>query len=235
MKVIKPTEKREGAGARIKRLFPSEELKHLDPFVLLDEFFVDPSKGFPPHEHRGFEAITYMLDGGFRHKDDLGNDSTVYRGGVQKFTAGLGITHSEMPAGEDLGHGFQLWVNLPGAQKNIEPDYMALRSEDIPEHEEGGNLVRTIVGEGSPLSFRAEITYRDVHCQEEYGLEVPEGHIGLLYLYSGEIEVEGISLKPSTGISVQRCTVRCAEPSRFILLSGKPLGEKISLRGSFVE
>jgi len=101
MNVIKPTEKKEGAGAKVKRLFPSQEMKHLDPFVLLDEFFVDPSKGFPPHEHRGFEAITYMLDGGFRHKDDLGNDSTVYRGCVQKFTAGRGITHSEMPVGED--------------------------------------------------------------------------------------------------------------------------------------
>jgi len=235
MNVIKPTEKKEGAGAKVKRLFPSQEMKHLDPFVLLDEFFVDPSKGFPPHEHRGFEAITYMLDGGFRHKDDLGNDSTVYRGGVQKFTAGRGITHSEMPVGEDISHGFQLWVNLPRAQKDVEPDYMALRSKDIPEHEEDGYLVRTLVGEGSPISFHAEITYRDIHCHDEYRLEVPDSHRGLLYLYSGDIEVEGLSLKPSSAVSIERGTVRCVEPSRFILISGKPLGEKISLRGSFVE
>ena len=226
MKIITPREKKEGAGAKIKRLFPSEEMKHHDPFVLLDEFFVDPSKGFPEHQHGGFEAITYMLGGGFRHKDDLGNDSTVYEGGVQKFTAGRGITHSEMPVGEDTSHGFQLWVNLPRAYKNVEPDYTALASEDIPEHEEGGNLVRTIVGEGSPISFHAEITYRDVHSKEKYRLEVPEGHEGLLYLYSGYVEVEGTSMKPSTAISIDQGTVRCIQPSRFIFITGKPLGER---------
>ncbi len=235
MKVITPMEKKEGAGARIKRLFPSEDINHYDPFVLLDEFFVDPSKGFPEHQHGGFEAITYMLGGGFRHKDSLGNDSTVYKGGVQKFTAGKGIIHSEMPAGTEESHGFQLWVNLPKMSKYMDPDYIALRSEDIPEHEEGGNRVRSIVGKGSPIRFQAEITYKDIHSKKEYELKVPDEHRGLMYVYEGKVELQGNTMEPSSAVLIDGGTVRCVEPSRFIFLTGKPLGEKITLRGSFVE
>jgi redox-sensitive bicupin YhaK (pirin superfamily) len=98
----------EGAGARVKRLFPTSQLRNFDPFVLLDEFLVEPPASFPSHPHRGFKAITYMLEGGFHHTDDLGNDSIVLAGGLQKFTAGRGIVHSELPGTKGLNRGLQL-------------------------------------------------------------------------------------------------------------------------------
>ncbi len=106
---IKSIEMDEGEGARVKRLFPTNNYDgHHDPFVLMDEFFVSPPSGFPTHEHRGFEAITYMLDGSFRHEDNQGNKAEIGSGGVQAFNAGKSIKHSEAPGNEKLSHGIQL-------------------------------------------------------------------------------------------------------------------------------
>ncbi|MFP3871741.1 MAG: pirin family protein [Candidatus Natronoplasma sp.] len=161
-KIFEPLTKKEGAGAEVRRIFPSTSLDHLDPFVLLDEFFVDADKGFPMHRHAGFEAVTYILEGSFRHKDDIGNDSVVGEGGVQKFTAGKGIKHSEMPVGEKGAHGFQLWVNLPKEKKEIEPNYQKVEAKKIPETKDGTTIIRTIIGEGSPVKIETPVVYQDV-------------------------------------------------------------------------
>jgi len=100
----------EGDGVEVKRLMPVANLRNFDPFVLWDHFDIEGG-GFPNHPHRGFEAITYMFDGGMKHKDNLGNQGTVFAGGAQRFTAGKGIVHSEMPDGKAAG--IQLWINLP--------------------------------------------------------------------------------------------------------------------------
>lgn len=244
-RLLKPEVKNEGAGAKVKRLFPTSELDHYDPFVLLDEFFVDPEAGFPRHRHAGFEAVTYMIDGDFSHKDNLGNDYSVDAGGVQKFSAGEGIEHSEMPVGQKESHGFQLWINLPKKLKDSEPSYQMVSSEDIPVKHEGKSRIRTIIGGDSPVDSHTPILYQDVILEEACftSVEFPENYQGFLYVYDGKISIDnqGDSRKkiaesqgyfPSEG---RRFSIRCEESSRFIVISGEPIGEEIKLRGSVVK
>ena len=130
----------DGAGVKLKRIIGSPELNLLDPFLLFDEFGSDNPEdyiaGFPPHPHRGFETITYMLNGKFRHKDSAGNEGFLSDGSVQWMTAGRGVIHSEMPEKTDgKVRGFQLWLNLPKKLKMIEPSYNDIQSEKIPSIE----------------------------------------------------------------------------------------------------
>ena len=114
---------KEGRGATVRRIFPGPDIRHLDPFVLLDDFGVRRPAGFPMHPHRGFEAFTYMIEGAFFHKDNLGNESEIFAGGTQRFTSGKGAWHSEMPSTDGRNRGLQLWVNLPRRLKPMPPDY----------------------------------------------------------------------------------------------------------------
>lgn len=146
-KTSSAVETMEGSGAKVKRLFPIRaDLMNYDPFVLWDHFELAPGAGFPEHPHRGFEAITYLFSGSIEHKDNLQNQSKVYAGGAQRFTAGKGIVHSEMPAKNTTSTGIQLWINLPRKLKKVEPDYQQVDAENIPEHIINGVRVRTIVG-----------------------------------------------------------------------------------------
>lgn len=230
----------EGAGARVRRVFPTHGSESVDPFVLLDEFFVGPDAGFPEHPHKGFEAMTYMLDGGFRHKDSLGNDSEVQTGGVQRFSAGKGIVHSEMPGDADLNHGLQLWINLPPEDKNAEPDYQQVDSKDIPVRKTDSVEIRTIVGAGSPVRHHTDMFYHDIRLNRPttHSIQVPGGFRGLVYVYSGELTIadqtvgsgEAYVLKddaPADAVS--------KKPVGFVVLAGKPHGQPIRIRGSFVE
>lgn len=245
--IIRPDKKSEGAGAVVKRVFPSSSIDHLDPFVLLDEFFVDPDAGFPMHRHAGFEALTYILQGSFTHKDTLGNDSTVGEGGVQKFTAGKGIEHSEMPGGDKKTHGFQLWINLPEDKKDVEPSYQKIEAERIPETVEERTRKKTIVGEDSPVNLETPMLYRDVSLAREsqISLQFLEGYTGFLYVYEGEIIIEKSQRDLDEDVIVskgeayfphgeKRFSVKCETDSSFISISGEPIGEEIELRGSVV-
>jgi len=240
--VFEPVVKKEGAGAEVKRLFPSSSLDHIDPFVLLDEFFVEADKGFPKHRHAGFEAVTYILEGGFRHEDDMGNDSVVGEGGVQKFSAGSGIRHSEMPAGEKDAHGFQLWINLPKEKKDMEPNYQKVEFEDVPKIKRDNTVIRTIIGEGSPVKVETDVKYQDLSLKRACftSIDIPEDHEGLLYLYNGEIVIEQgenkLSLTEGEAYvpSGERFSIGCTEDSNFIMVSGKPHHQEIRLEGSIV-
>lgn len=243
-KKISPESKTEGAGAKIYRLFPSSDIDHLDPFVLFDEFFVEPDKGFPRHRHAGFEAVTYILEGEFRHKDNLGNDSIVGNKGIQKFTAGKGIEHSEMPEGDEKTHGFQLWLNLPKEKKSMNPKYEKIESEFLPEKKEDKAEIRTIFGEDSPANLQTPLIYQDVNLQDNgfTSLDIPEGHNGFLYVYEGEINIETgetvINLSTRDGFLIdggERVSIDCDSKSKFVVLSGKPIGDPIRLKGSVVE
>lgn len=230
----------EGAGARVKRLFPTQFLRYYDPFVLLDEFFVDPSTGFPPHTHRGFEAITYMLEGSFRHEDNMGNDTEVFPGGVQRFTAGRGITHSEMPGKEKINHGFQLWINLPKELKGIEPGYQQVNPDQIPEIRVEGRKIRTIVGEGSPVELLAPVIYLDITLDEKirYAVNTPDEFVGFIYVFEGILKTGEITIKTGEALFLkegERLTVQSEALSRFLVLSGKPHGEPILQHGPFVD
>ena len=161
----------DGAGVNLRRIIGSPELNLLDPFLLLDEFKSDDKDdyiaGFPSHPHRGFETVTYLMHGAFRHRDSKGNEGHLRSGSVQWMTAGRGIIHSEMPEQEDgQVWGYQLWVNLPQKYKMTEPRYQDIPAEKIPVVEENGRMVKIIAGEYDGVEGPAEsffpISYFDV-------------------------------------------------------------------------
>lgn len=239
--VISAPETAEGAGAMVKRALPYGRMTFVDPFVLLDEFFVRPPAAFPEHPHRGFEIVTYILDGSFRHADTLGNDSTVLAGGLQRITAGAGIRHSEMPASEGLNHGLQLWINLPRALKGIEPGYQGVPGNQIPEASGSGYRVRTIVGPGSPVDLRTPVRYYDVALDggAVWQEELPGGYGALLYVLQGSVSVGDRKIAGAQmGILDGDKDVRVLggeDGARFALIAGKPHGETVRFNGPFVD
>jgi redox-sensitive bicupin YhaK (pirin superfamily) len=240
MRRCEAVEMAEGSGARVRRLFPTALCESQDPFVLLDEFFVEAGAGFPEHPHRGFEAITYMLEGSFRHRDNLGNDSRVRAGGVQRFCAGSGIVHAEMPGDAPLNHGFQLWINLAAGDKSTPPDYQQVDPERLPVHRSANGDIRTIVGEGSPVGHRTDMVYQDIRLDSHtgYAVALPPGFRGFLYVYDGALTAGGERLRHQEAIVLSEeahLDVTSAAPVRFIVVAGKPLGIPILIRGSFVE
>lgn len=231
--------KREGAGATVQRLFPSRELRHLDPFVLLDDFSVSPPAGFPMHPHRGFEAFTYMVDGAFHHRDNLGNDSVIRSGGTQRFTSGSGARHSEMPASAAANRGLQLWVNLPRKLKRMDPSYAGTPGDDIPVRDENGARVRAIVGEASPVKLQTDVLYQDVLLEAGGKLQrrLERGFNSLLYVMKGTVKVHGEVLRQGTALlpTVDRLSVVAQSAARVVLLSGEPHRQPIIQRGPFVD
>ena len=172
----------DGAGVNLTRIIGSPELNMLDPFLLLDEFGSDNPNdyiaGFPPHPHRGFETITYMLNGKFTHEDTAGNKGHLSDGGVQWMTAGKGVIHSEMPEQtEGLVRGFQLWFNLPKEKKMIEPAYHDIQSDQIPVVEFEGGRVKVISGtfQGTtgPGRPHTGMMYLDIHLDSKQDITVP--------------------------------------------------------------
>jgi hypothetical protein len=236
---IEAVETAEGSGATVQRVFPTDRLWHLDPFVLLDEFTVTPPAAFPEHPHGGFEAITYMLDGAFRHRDNLGNDQIVSAGGVQRFTAGERIVHAELPGSEETSHGLQLWVNLPQALKETEPAYQPIPASEIPDTEEGDVRIRTVVGPCSPVELHTAVRYLDVRLPSggRFEDQVPEAWSGLIYVLEGELSIGGSALGPREAVTFERgghVEVMAEGKARFALIAGEPHDEPIRLRGSFV-
>ncbi len=187
--VVPADEVPEGAGARVRRLMPSPRLPHLDPFVLFDHATVAPPAGFPAHPHRGFEIVTYMLEGAFTHWDSAGHEEVVAAGGSQRITAGRGIVHSEMPAGHGPACGLQLWINLPRRLKDLPPDYQTVPAAGLPEEERAEARVRHVVGGGSPISLHTDVIYQDVLLRGPLAWRVPAGFSGFAYVIGGAVRV----------------------------------------------
>jgi hypothetical protein len=229
----------DGDGATVKRLFPSPELRHLDPFVLLDDFDVRRPAGFPDHPHRGFEAFTYMIEGAFHHRDSMGNDSVIGAGGTQRFSSGRGARHSEMPATDGRNRGLQLWVNLPRRLKRGDPSYVGIAGEQMPVESLAGRVIREIVGARSPVVLQTEVSYFDVELLADASFEqvVPEGHNALIYALEGELELLGERLRSGEALlpTAGHVVIRANGPSRLLWLSGRPHGEPIRQRGPFVD
>jgi redox-sensitive bicupin YhaK (pirin superfamily) len=229
----------DGQGATLQRVFPQPALKNLDPFVLLDDFDVRVPAGFPEHGHRGFEAFTYMIEGAFHHRDNLGNDSRIGPGGTQRFNSGRGARHSEMPATDGSNRGLQLWVNLPRAKKAMEPEYAGIAGEDMPVDEDARHLVRTVVGGRSAVALHTEVDDLDVTllADGEWGFAIPKGRNSFLYALEGTLRVGDVEVPRGHGVvlSPGDLSVRGAEGSRFAFLSGRPHGEPIVHRGPVVD
>lgn len=228
----------EGDGAEVLRLFPilNNRMNH-DPFVLFDHFFLDSGTGFPTHPHRGFEAITYLFEGGMQHKDNLGNNSTVTVGGAQRFTAGRGIEHSEMPFGKSSG--IQLWINLQQSQKRIPPDYQAVNADEIPVRAFKGGKTRIIVGEGSPLQLQTPIRYEDATLDGsgEMEINVPPGWQGFIYIVDGAVTVQDQEIDAGHAIYLGNDDIRVGTSTgaRFMLCLGQLHGEPIRQYGPYVD
>ncbi|MBT0158406.1 pirin family protein [Candidatus Bathyarchaeota archaeon A05DMB-2] len=236
---VKAVETAEGEGAIVKRVFPTRHLRSFDPFPLLDEFDITPPAGFPEHPHGGFEAVTYMLEGGFHHRDSLGNDSIVMAGGAQRFTTGKTIVHSELPGTEGVNRGLQLWVRLPVKLQGLAPTYQQVDAKDIPEKRVNGNLVRIVVGENSPVTLQNEVIYFDVTLQpkQPFTCEVRKDFNAFIYVLEGTVKIGDTELRKSEAALLTEgdsIGLSAADLARVVVIGGKPHGEDIILRGSFV-
>ena len=241
----------DGAGVSLTRVIGTQQLSYLDPFLMLDEFGSDKPgdyiAGFPSHPHRGFETVTYMLDGRMRHKDNHGNEGLMTAGSVQWMTAGRGIVHSEMPEQEEgLMRGFQLWVNLPAKDKMGQPRYQEFSADRIPEVSPShGVAVKVIAGHvgdvAGPVQQPATAPlYLDISIEAgaSFGQAIALGHNAFAYVFEGEVSVgaesvgkgELIVLGDGDAVAV----TGKAGKSRLILVAGKPIGEPVARYGPFV-
>jgi redox-sensitive bicupin YhaK (pirin superfamily) len=237
----------DGAGVNMTRIIGTPELDHLDPFLLFDVFESDDPDdyiaGFPPHPHRGFETVTYMLAGQMRHRDNAGNEGVICAGGVQWMTAGRGIIHSEMPEQENgLMWGTQLWVNLPQQDKMMAPAYQEFAAADIPaERREDDMEIRTIAGTDGAVTDRpTEPIYLDITLSANAGFSksVPATHNSFLFVIEGSVWIENQEISARTlAILADGDTVSVdtkVEKSRFLLIAGRKLDEPIARAGPFV-
>lgn len=245
----------DGAGVKLTRVIGTEQLPELDPFLLLDQFGTDRPQdylaGFPEHPHRGFETVTYMLDGRMRHRDNHGNQGLLTPGSVQWMTAGRGLVHSEMPE-QQSGRlrGFQLWVNLPAREKMTSPRYQEFAPEQIPVTTPApGVRVKVIAGAvgqviGPIVQPATDPLYLDIALQAGAGWEyaLPQGHNAFAYAYEGAVTVgegDATGTLASHTLAVlgggQRLQLRAgAQGARLILVAGRPLREPVARHGPFV-
>ncbi|HEX4153494.1 MAG TPA: pirin family protein [Steroidobacteraceae bacterium] len=262
-RIIESTPTSDGAGVKLRRSLGGQRGLYVDPFLMLDEFYSDDPDdylaGFPAHPHRGFETVTYMLDGHMRHEDHLGNRGDLGPGDVQWMTAARGIIHSEMPQQtQGRMRGFQLWLNLPSNEKMKPAHYRDIPAREIPVIElPGGANVKVIAGafehdgvttEGPVNRRGAKLTtdasYLDVHLPAgaEFTIPVPLGHSAFLYVYEGSAEVGPVEAARSlphraAGVLSDGDSLRVlakAEGARFLLLSAKPIREPVVQYGPFV-
>lgn len=254
--IIKGMPATDGAGVELVRVIGQPALGMLDPFLLLDAFRSDNPDdyiaGFPPHPHRGFETVTYLLNGRMRHKDNTGREGLIEPGGIQWMTAGRGIVHSEMPEQENgLLEGFQLWVNLPAEHKMDAPTYQEYSQQHIPVEQREGSEIRVITGttsqgtSGPVVQPLTEPLYLDVSLQAEAMFEEPIAteHTAFVYGIEGETWLNNHQQQPtavrkdqlailSKGDQIQ---IKAGEQDcRFLLISGKPLNEPVARGGPFV-
>jgi quercetin 2,3-dioxygenase len=257
-RVIPSVATSDGAGVKLRRSLGSSQTLRHDPFLMLDEFYSDNPDdylaGFPPHPHRGFETVTYMLDGRMQHKDNFGNTGDLGPGDVQWMTAARGIVHSEMPQqSQGRMRGFQLWLNLPAAEKMKPAAYRDIPAREIPVVPlAGGGEVRVIAGRfeaggtthDGPVNGRERLStdplYLDVRLPAGAAFTVPvaPGHNAFLYAYEGSATVGGKPL-PNRAAGLlgdgERVELQAGpEGARVLLLAGKPLREPIVQYGPFV-
>ncbi|KAM7504248.1 hypothetical protein LguiB_003152 [Lonicera macranthoides] len=243
----------EGVGAIVRRSIGRFELKYFDPFLFLDEFssgsLLSAPAGFPDHPHRGFETVTYMLQGALTHEDFEGHKGTIGVGDLQWMTAGRGIVHSEMPAAHGTQKGLQLWINLSSKYKMIEPGYQEIMSKDIAEASKDGVKVKIIAGESfgikSPVYTRTPTLYLDFTLKPGAHLQqpIPITWNSFVYVIEGEGVFGNYKSTPTTAHHILLLGLggdgvcawnKSSKVLRFVLVGGEPLGEPVVQFGPFV-
>ena len=237
----------DGAGVNLKRSIGIPALDHLDPFLLLDNIESDSAEdyiaGFPEHPHRGFETVTYMVEGRMRHRDSMGSEGLLSSGGAQWMTAGRGVIHSEMPEQEEGRlHGFQLWVNLPAVRKMVPARYQDIQPNAIPEIESSYGNVRVIAGEyggvkGPINGIAVNPLFMDVAVKGGAipTIFVPAKHTAFIYVFSGEVAVAGHAVNSDTlAILSEGEAINLSGDGRTLVVAGAPIRESIARHGPFV-
>ncbi len=246
--IIEGIKTTDGAGVNLTRIIGSSELNMLDPFLLLDEFGSDNPDdyiaGFPPHPHRGFETITYMLNGKWQHKDSAGNEGKLGEGSVQWMTAGRGIIHSEMPIQTDgLARGFQLWLNLPKEKKMIEPSYQDIDAGQIPIVKEMSGTVKVISGNYNdtmgPGESHTPVLILDIQMNENSELVIPveNGWNAFGFVYEGEVRSGKTISKGQLAVFEKDGNTHfetTEKPTGIYFVAGEPLNEPVARGGPFV-
>jgi redox-sensitive bicupin YhaK (pirin superfamily) len=250
VRVVRGSATSDGAGVRLMRLIGTEGLSELDPFLLLDQFGSDSAAdyiaGFPEHPHRGFETVTYMLEGRMRHRDNQGNEGLLVSGSVQWMTAGRGILHSEMPE-QEAGRmsGFQLWVNLPAARKMTAPRYQDIPPEQIPSITPApGVKVRVVAGKleettGPVQGIATAPLFLDitVEAAKRFELPVPLGHTAFVCVFEGSLSVGASTINAGElGVLGPGSALQLDSDSggRAIVVAAQPLREPVARYGPFV-
>ena len=249
--IIDPITATDGAGVKLKRSIGVEP-NYYDPFLMLDEFGSenknDYMAGFPPHPHRGIETVTYMLAGDFEHKDSTGGQGRMTAGDVQWMKTGSGIIHSEMPAmKEGKLHGFQLWINMPAKKKMSKPEYHYIDADQMAVHKDSDKKIKVIAGkfekaEGPIKGHNVEPVYFDIELKKgkEFTYEIPSSHNSFIYLIEGEIKIGDKTHDKVTNSTLilltkgENLKVSALSNAKFLLISGKPIGEQIARGGPFV-
>lgn len=240
----------DGAGVKIRRGIGVSELPNLDPFLMLDHFGTenpdDYIGGFPDHPHRGFITVTYMIDGHMQHRDSMGNEGNLGPGDVQWMKAASGIIHSEMPQQKDGAmRGFQLWLNLPAAQKMSNPAYQEFPASKIARVDIAGGKVHIVSGEyggstGPVTDSNTNVVFLhvDLEAGADFSTAVDPAATAAIYTFDGGIVVDNTSVDAHDVIRLEdgdRVALQAGEQgARFLLISGNAIGEPIAQHGPFV-
>ena len=250
-KIIDPIPASDGAGVKLKRSIGVEP-NYFDPFLMLDEFGSENKDdyigGFPPHPHRGIETVTYMLSGEFEHEDSTGAKGRMRSGDVQWMKTGSGIIHSEMPAmKEGKLHGFQLWINMPAKLKMDKPEYLYIDANKMSIHKDEEKKIKIIAGkfgdvEGPVKGHNVKPIYFDVELKKnkKFNFILPSSHNSFIYLINGEIKIGDKTHDKVSGATLiilangEKLNIKGNTNSKFLLISGEPIGEPIARGGPFV-
>ncbi len=258
-RVINSQRTTEGGGFKVRRPFPTSEVEDIDPFLLLDEmgpsdYAPHKALGAPSHPHRGFETVTYLMDGAMVHEDSIGTRAVIKNGGVQWMTAGSGVIHSELPTDDMLAlggrmHGFQLWVNLPADRKMIPPRYQGYEADELTQVKlANGGLIKIVAGEvhgvTGPVETTSPMTYAHAVMQPNDSINwSPEAsHTALVHIFAGAVSVNGTKFESGQMVVFERSAgdikieadVKSDEPVQLLIIGGAPLNEPIVRYGPFV-
>jgi quercetin 2,3-dioxygenase len=243
-KKVKAIEMSEDNGIWGKRFFPSNFMRGFDPFVLMDEIFVEPPGGIPTTVNKGFESITYVIDGSLSFREMDGDIHVLTDGGVQRIIAGKGVQHSFKAVRNGVNHAIRLWLNLPGDFKETDFSFQYLQGKDIPFEENSSKLIRKITGRKSPVNLNNKVQFKDVTLAKNsfHKFVFSDQDRGFVYVITGingSIRVHDTVIEPGEGMffeNIHELMVNCRDRAcRFIFVAGIPHGEKFKLKNGTVE
>ena len=238
--VAKTTPLIEGKDVRQKRILPNKKLRHLDPFIRVDHFYI-LGGGYANQVHHGFEGLLYVFSGSLHHEDSLGNYFNLEAGSGELFNAGQGLVHAEIT--EKKVHGMRIWIDLPPDLKHMKPEYTGFSAKEIPVEKNANIIKRTIVGPGSPVRPQTKMSVLDVVIGKKsvFKYDIPAGYNGFLYVIVGQVKVNGQEISASEtfyfkdDIETKALAILTHQGGRVLICFGEPHGGDINVQESHTE